>query len=69
MPSDPTGGGQKEGIMTGFTKVCQDAPLGRAEFFTLETRGELESIWMRTSYVDGANAENRRGQRSFFRRV
>jgi hypothetical protein len=34
--------------------------------FTPEIRAGLETIWVRTSYADGSNAENRRVQLSFF---
>jgi hypothetical protein len=34
--------------------------------FTPEIRAGLETIWVRTTYADGSNAENRRIQLSFF---
>ena len=34
--------------------------------FTPEIRAGLETIWVRTTYADGVNAENRRVQLSFF---
>ena len=34
--------------------------------FTPEIRAGLETIWARTTYADGSNAENRRVQLSFF---